>query len=115
MVYQEVISDQLDLLKSNYICDKSQLLEIICISWTEHNNTLQNYEKYASTIPSAMDMLTHDLISPEVAHILVGLVKNLIVNTIDEETTVERRRALKDNMGELKEELDNQRDIDMVD
>ena len=46
IVHQEVISDQLSLLKSNYICDKSQLLEIICISWTEHSNTLANYSKY---------------------------------------------------------------------
>jgi hypothetical protein len=45
----------------------------------------------------------------------VSLIKNLIVNTIDEETTVERRRALKENIGDSAEELDNQADADMLD
>jgi Arc/MetJ family transcription regulator len=45
----------------------------------------------------------------------VGLIKNLIVNTIDEETTVERRRALKENIGDSEEELDNQADREMLD
>jgi hypothetical protein len=59
MVFREVMCDQLPLLKTKYICDKSQLLEVICIAWTEHHHTLENLIRYAEVIPAAVDMLSH--------------------------------------------------------
>jgi hypothetical protein len=102
-------------LKQNYVCDKSQLLEIVCICWTEHNNTLKNFEKFSDAIPSAMGMLSHEQISVDVASLLIGLIKNLIINTVDEDSNIERKRALKENLGESEEELDNQNDQEMID
>lgn len=55
------------------------------------------------------------MISPDVAHLLVGLVKNLIINTVDDGAEVERKRALKENLGDSSEDLDNQADHEMVD
>ena len=42
-------------------------------------------------------------------------MKNLIINTVDEEAAVERKRALKDNIGDSDEEMDNQGDRFTVD
>ena len=105
--------DQLSVLSTNYVCDKSQLLEIICISFTEHNNTLPNLS--TDMVSSALKMLEHQMISPDVAHLLVGLVKNLIINTVDDGAEIERKRALKENLGDSSEDLDNQADHEMVD
>lgn len=55
------------------------------------------------------------MISPDVAHLLVGLVKNLIINTVDDGAEIERKRALKENLGDSSEDLDNQADHEMVD
>ena len=84
VVFREVIADQLSSLKQRYISDRSQLLEMICVSWAEHHHTLENYLRYEAVLPQAMNMLTHASIGAEAASLLVGLVKSLILNTLEQ-------------------------------
>jgi len=93
IVYVELIKDQLPDLKTNYTSDKSQLLEILCISWPDHYNTVNNFNIYPEVIPALMDMLTHKSISLDVSCLHMGLLKKLIVDTMDVDE--KQSRALK--------------------
>ena len=56
---------------------------MICNSWAEHHHTLENYLRYESVVPAAIDMLTHPSVGTEAASLLVGLIKSLILNTME--------------------------------
>jgi len=76
-----------------YTSDRSQLLEILCISWPESVNTLSNFEKYPEVMPQVMSMMAHKSICMDVASVHLNLLKKLIVDTLDsDEQSV---RALK--------------------
>lgn len=107
VVFREIIRDQLPLLKQRYVCDKSQLLEMVCIAWPEHQHTLENFLRYEGVMPAAMDMLTHGSVSADVASLLVGLLKSLILGTVEQQekgkgsqANSERRRAFRQEMEE---------------
>ena len=40
MVFDDLIKDQLSIMKEKYISQKSQLLEIMCLSWPNNENTM---------------------------------------------------------------------------
>ena len=82
-VYREVVDEQLEGLKLNFVSEKSQLLEVLCQSWPEHLNTLENFEKYPDVIPAIMNMLPHKSISPEVVSLHMSLLKKLILGTME--------------------------------
>ena len=50
----------------------------------EHHHTLENFLRYDSVLPSAMEMLTHPSVGSEAASLLVGLVRSLILNTVEQ-------------------------------
>lgn len=107
-VYREVVSDQLEGLKQNFVSEKSQLLEVLCQSWPEHLNTLENFEKYPGVIPAIMNMLPHKSITPEVVSLHMSLLKKLILGTMElpeEEArsreAVSRRRMLNEEDRQL--------------
>lgn len=111
MVFREIMSDQLALLKTKYVCDKSQMLEIICVAWTEHHHTLENLIRYKDVLPAAIDMLSHPSVSVDVASLLIGLIKSLIFNTMEEQekgkgvqAVDQRRKALKSQQRAEQEE-----------
>jgi len=64
MVYQEIVADQLPLLRSCHVSEKSQLLELLCQTWPEYMNTLKNYERFPDVLPALIEMLSHPSISP---------------------------------------------------
>lgn len=57
---------------------------MVCTGWTEHQHTLENFLRYEGVMPAAIDMLTHGSVCVDVASLLVGLLKSLILSTIEE-------------------------------
>ena len=46
-------------------------------------NTLSNFERYPEAVPAIMDMLSHKAIDPDVVALHMGLLKKLILGTLD--------------------------------
>lgn len=110
-VYREVAVDQLEGLKTTFVSEKSQLLEILCLSWSEHLHTLGNFETYPEVIPALMNMLPHKSISPGVVTLHMGLLKKLILGTLEypaeagkSQEVMSRRRMLNEEDRKLLEE-----------
>jgi hypothetical protein len=89
-VYQEVIKDNLENLQAQYISDKSQLIEILCVSWMDHPNTLKHFEKYPEVMPHLMNMLKHPSIHVEVASLHVSMLKKLILDSLSSQDLPKR-------------------------
>ena len=104
MIYDEIIIDQLPNLKTNYISDKSQLMEIMCVNWADHLFTLDNFIKYPKVVPAVMEMLSHKSIHIDVTTLHMGLLKKLILETIDTEDM--GRRQLKQQVMPTMQEID---------
>lgn len=77
-LYQQVISDQLESLKTSYISEKSYLVEILCQSWTLNHSTLASFQTYPDLIPALFKILTHPLTNIEVTALLMQLLKTLL-------------------------------------
>ena len=55
--YDQLVKDELPYFKERYCSEKSQLIEIITIGWSSHNNCLINYTRYPEVLPSVLRML----------------------------------------------------------
>jgi hypothetical protein len=79
---------------------------MICVNWAEHHHTLENYLRYETVLPQAMDMLTHPSVGAEAASLLVGLVKSLILNTVEQPDKVKGSQAAAERRGAFLLQMD---------
>lgn len=121
IVYSEIIKEQLGTLNTNYISDKSQLIEVITVNWLDHLYTLDNFTRYPDVLPAILGMLQHPSINIDVALLHMGMLKKMLMETID--TSQIQGRSLKQHLepelqeiNELKQESsDDDEDTQMKD
>ena len=78
LLYSEIISDQLALLKERYISEKSQLVEILTLGWSGHANCMDSYLTYPKVLPCLISMLQSTKIDPDNIQLIITMLKNIV-------------------------------------
>ncbi|TNV87999.1 hypothetical protein FGO68_gene14880 [Halteria grandinella] len=72
-----LIQDLLPTFSTNYITDRSQLIEVLTLSWSQYNPI--SYVEYPQVMESLLGMLTESKIQPEVYETILQMLKNIIL------------------------------------
>ena len=56
--YRSLLQDQLNAMHERYITERSMLVEILSLSWSQHPNCMRNYQTYPEVLPSLLRMLS---------------------------------------------------------
>lgn len=82
LFYDELLQDQVPYFRERYVSDKAQLIELATIHWSLYYQ--QNYLKYPDVLPALMNMLLAGAkIESQVFQLHLGMVKNIVVASID--------------------------------
>ena len=68
----------------------------MCITWPDSLYTLNNFIAFPHILPSILSMLSHQAISIDVASLHFGMIKKIIIETLD--TDEIQKRALKNSI-----------------
>ena len=84
LLYEELIGDQLSLLRGSYISEKSQLVELLTTGWSCHANTMKGYLKYPAVLPSLIEMLKSTKIDPDNVTLILAMLKNIVTASLED-------------------------------
>ena len=91
LLYTEVIEDQLPVLKERYISEKSQVVEILTLAWSQHANCLQGYLSFPQVLPKVLAMLQSVKIDPDNVQLILAMLKNIVQASLGESEQTKKR------------------------